>query len=83
MLARPVAPVVEVPQLGPLVARVPLAELVAQREHALLGARLLLVAAPAAEHGVEPVPEMASSSGCVWSGLRVPSARSRRRPSSR
>ncbi len=55
MLARPVAPVVEVPELRALVARVPLAELVAQREDALLGARLLLVAPAAAEHGVELV----------------------------
>ena len=47
------ARVVQAPQLGALVARVPLAELVAEREHALLGARLLLVAARAADGGVE------------------------------
>ena len=47
--------VVEVPQLGPLVLRVPLVELVAEGVDALLGARLLLVAAGAAERGVEAV----------------------------
>ena len=45
--------VVEVPQLGPLVLRIPLVEPVAERVDALLGARLLLVAARAAERGVE------------------------------
>ena len=52
MLTRRVAAVVEAPQLGALVARVPLAELVAQRDDALLGAGLVLVAARAAEDGV-------------------------------
>ena len=47
------ARVVEVPQLRPLVLRIPLAELVAEREHALLRARLLLVAPRAADAGVE------------------------------
>src|SRR6267143_1683305 len=47
------ARVVQAPELGPLVARVPLAEFVAQREHALLGARLFLVAPRAADRGVE------------------------------
>src|SRR5579871_4316185 len=47
VLSRSVAGVVEAPQLGALVARVPLPELVAQGEDALLGPRLLLVA-PAA-----------------------------------
>ena len=47
--------VVEVPQLGPLVLGVPLAEVVAEREHPLLGAGLLLVPPGAAEEGVEPV----------------------------
>ena len=55
MLAAVVAPVVEVPQLGALVLRVPLAELVAEGEEALLGAGLLLVAAGAAHHRVEAV----------------------------
>ena len=55
VLARPVPGVVEVPQLGSLRARVPLAELVAQREHPLLGPRLLLVAPAAPEHGVVAV----------------------------
>ena len=47
--------VVQVPQLGPLRLRIPLAELVAEGEHPLLGSRLLLVAAGAAERGVELV----------------------------
>jgi hypothetical protein len=55
VLAGAVAAVVEVPQLGPLVLRVPLAELVAEAEHPLLGPGLLLVAAGAAEGGVEAV----------------------------
>lgn len=54
--ARPVVPaVVQVPQLGPLRLRVPLAELVAEAEHPLLGAGLLLVAARSAERRVELV----------------------------
>ena len=53
VLALAVAAVVEAPQLGALVLRVPLAELVAEAEHPLLGPGLLLVAAGAAEHGVE------------------------------
>ena len=56
MLPRRVATVVEVPQLRPLPTRVPRTEGVADREDPLLGARLLLVASPAAEHGVEAVP---------------------------
>ena len=55
MLALAVAPVVEVPQLRPLVLGVPLAEVVAEAEHPLLGPGLLLVAPGAAEHGVEAV----------------------------
>src|SRR5687768_14719961 len=55
VLALPYAAVVDVPQLGALVARIPLAELVAQREHPLLGACLFLVAPAAAEDGVEAV----------------------------
>src|SRR2546429_3284562 len=55
VLAAADAPVVDVPQLGALVARVPAAEVVAEREDALLGPRALLVAARAAERGVEPV----------------------------
>ena len=47
--------VVEVPQLGPLVLRVPLAELVTEGEHPLLGPRLVLVPAGAAEQRREPV----------------------------
>src|SRR5947209_13758167 len=52
VLALAMAAVVERPQLGPLVLRIPLAELVAEREHPLLRPGLLLVAAGAAEHGV-------------------------------
>ncbi len=55
VLARPHPAVVEVPQLGPLVARIPLPEVVAERQHALLRPGLVLVAAGAAEAGVEPV----------------------------
>src|SRR5947209_3191198 len=47
--------VVQRPQLGPLALGIPLAELVAEREHALLGSRPLLVAPGAAERGVEAV----------------------------
>ena len=47
------ASVVQVPQFGTLVLRVPLAEFVAEREHALLGAGLLFVAARAADGRVE------------------------------
>ena len=44
--------IVEIPELGALVLRVPLAELVAEGEDALLGAGLLLVPPRAAEEGV-------------------------------
>ena len=47
--------VVEAPELGALVLGVPLAEVVAEGEDALLGAGLLLVAAGTAEEGVEAV----------------------------
>src|SRR6185295_13816298 len=53
VFARMHARVIEAPQLGALVLRIPLTELVAEREHALLGARLLLVAPGAADTGVE------------------------------
>jgi len=53
VLAGAVTGVEQVPQLGALVARVPLTELVAQGDDALLGPGLLLVAAPAAEDAVE------------------------------
>ena len=55
MLAAADAPVVERPQLGPLRLGVPLAEVVAERQHPLLGPRPLLVAAGAAEGRVEAV----------------------------
>ena len=55
MLAATDARVVEVPELGPLRARVPLAEVVAEAEDALLRAGALLVAAGAADRGVEAV----------------------------
>ena len=45
--------VVEAPQLGALALRVPLAELVAEGEDPLLGARLLLVAPRAADASIE------------------------------
>jgi hypothetical protein len=47
--------VVEVPQLRPLRLRVPLAEVVAEGQDALLGPRPLLVAPGAAEGGLEAV----------------------------
>src|SRR6478735_2984842 len=55
VLAGTVPGVEEVPQLGALVLRVPLTELVAEADDALLGAGLLLVAAAAAEDAVETV----------------------------
>ena len=55
LLALADAPVVEVPELGALSARVPLAEVVAEAEDALLRAGLLLVAAGAAHGGIELV----------------------------
>ena len=55
VLAAADAPVVEVPQLRALAARVPLAEVVAEGEDPLLRAGALLVAAGAAERGVEVV----------------------------
>src|SRR5215208_3969258 len=55
VLALADARVVEIPQLGSLRARVPLAEVVAEAEDALLGAGALLVAARAAHRGVEAV----------------------------
>ena len=45
--------VIEAPQLGPLMARVPLAEGIAERENALFRARFLFVAPRAADAGVE------------------------------
>ena len=55
VLAGADARVVETPQLGALVLRIPLAEQVAEAEDALLGAGLVLVAAGATEGGVELV----------------------------
>src|SRR6516165_9437863 len=55
VLALPDARVVEVPQLRPLGAWVPLPEVVPEAEDALLRAGPLLVAARAAHRGVEPV----------------------------
>ena len=63
VLALAVPPVVEVPQLRTLVARIPRAELVAEAEHALLGARLLLIATRAAEHRAELVLADAAQQG--------------------
>ncbi|GAA2781428.1 hypothetical protein GCM10020219_061110 [Nonomuraea dietziae] len=55
VLALADARVVEVPQFGTLILRVPLAELVAEGEHPLLGAGLLLVAPGTTEDRVELV----------------------------
>src|SRR5437660_7710331 len=48
-------PIVETPHLRPLALRLPLTELVAEREDALLGASTLLVAPCATEGGIEAV----------------------------
>src|SRR6476620_1943549 len=55
VLALAYARVVEIPELGTLRARVPLAEVVAEAEDALLRPRPLLVAPSTAHRGVEPV----------------------------
>src|SRR5439155_21059317 len=55
VLALADAPVVDVPELGTLRLGLPLAEVVAEREHPLLRTRLLLVAARAADRAVEAV----------------------------
>ena len=55
MLALRASPVEDVPEFGALVLGVPLAELVAVREEAFLGACLLLVAPCAADGRVEAV----------------------------
>src|SRR6185437_6079076 len=55
VLALPHTCVVDVPELGTLRARVPLAEVVSEAEDALLRAGALLVAARAADRGVELV----------------------------
>ena len=55
MLALGDARVVQRPQLRALALGLPLAELVAERQHALLGPRALLVAPGAAERRVEAV----------------------------
>src|SRR4029078_2355344 len=54
-LALVLARVVEAPELRALALRIPAVLRAAEREHALLGARFLLVAAGAAERGVEGV----------------------------
>ena len=52
------AAVVQVPQFGPLVFRIPLAEPVPERKEPFLGPRFLLLAPGAAQRGVEaPFPE--------------------------
>src|SRR5680860_44915 len=55
VLTAVVAAVVEVPQLRSLVLRVPLPEVVTEREHPLLGTSLVLVTASPAEDGIEAV----------------------------
>ena len=55
VLAGTLPTVVQVPQLGPLVLRVPLAELVAVAEDAFLGPGLLLIAPAAADGAVDLV----------------------------
>src|SRR5690606_22355145 len=53
VFARVLAPVEEMPELGPLVLRVPLAEGVSVTEEALLGPGLLLVAPSTAERRLD------------------------------
>ena len=85
MLTLSVAAVVEAPQLGALVLRIPLAELVAEAEDPLLRPGLLLVAPGAAEHGVEAVvldrveQRRRSAAGC---GTRPGPVSSTTRPAS-
>ena len=55
MLAPPDPGVVDVPQLRTLILRIPLAELVPEREHPLLRPGLLLVSPRPAEHRIELV----------------------------
>jgi hypothetical protein len=55
LLPAPDPPVVQRPRLGALGVGLPLAELVTEGEHALLGPGALLVTAPASERGVEAV----------------------------
>ena len=75
MLAGVDPAVVEVPQLGPLVARVPLPELVAEAEDPLLGARALSSSRRAAEAASKPCSAIASSSVTDWRRLREARAR--------
>ena len=66
------AAVEQVPQLGPLALGIPLAEAVAVAEEALLGPRLLLVAASAAEAPRRPSSRAAASSSVtVCSAFRL------------
>ena len=55
VLARIDLALVELPEFGALLARVPLAEGVAKRQDSFFGAGLVLVAARTAEGRVEPV----------------------------
>jgi hypothetical protein len=55
VLAADVHAVVDVPELGALVARVPLAKIVAEGEYALFGAGLLLIPPGASDGCVELV----------------------------
>ncbi len=74
VLALAMPAVEDVPQLGPLVLRVPLAVLVAEREDPLLGPGLLLVSPAAAEHRVEAALRDAPQQG---DGLQPVAARLR------
>ena len=75
MLALADPPVEEAPQLRPLVLRIPLAEVVAEGEDALLGPSLLLVAPGSAERSVESVflnsPEEGDRLQAVAAGARA------------
>ena len=77
MFTLAVATVVDVPEFRALGPWIPLAELITEAEHSLLGAGLFLVAARAAEHGVEAMLVDAAQQGRglqavtrgAWSGL--------------
>ena len=78
VLARRVPAVVQVPQLGPLRAGIPLAEAVVEAEDPFLRARLVLVAAGPAEGGVDPLrPDQrrfATDAAWVWRAAQAVNA---------
>ncbi len=71
MLARPLPAVVQIPEFRALVLRVPLAELVAVAEDALLGTGLLLIAAGTADGAIDFVRFNGIQQRVVCSLLRL------------